>query len=52
LALDGAELGVWSIDAKSGRFESDARDGIFMAIGPKPRPTPLLRRDITYIPTT
>jgi PAS domain S-box-containing protein len=26
LALDGAELGVWSIDAKSGRFESDARD--------------------------
>jgi PAS domain S-box-containing protein len=26
LALDGAELGVWSIDAKSGRFESDPRD--------------------------
>jgi PAS domain S-box-containing protein len=26
LALDAAELGVWSIDAKSGRFESDARD--------------------------
>ena len=26
LALEGAELGVWSIDAKSGRFESDARD--------------------------
>ena len=26
LALDGAELGVWSIDAKSGRFQSDARD--------------------------
>ena len=26
LALAGAELGVWSIDAKSGRFESDARD--------------------------
>jgi PAS domain S-box-containing protein len=27
LALDGAELGVWSLDAKTGRFESDARDG-------------------------
>ncbi len=26
LALAGAGLGVWSIDAKSGRFESDARD--------------------------
>jgi PAS domain S-box-containing protein len=26
LALDGAELGVWSLDRKSGRFESDARD--------------------------
>jgi len=26
LALDAAELGVWSLDAKSGRFETDARD--------------------------
>lgn len=26
LALDGAELGTWSIDARSGRFESDVRD--------------------------
>src|SRR5262245_52408229 len=26
LALDAAELGVWSIDAKSGCFDSDARD--------------------------
>ena len=26
LALDGAELGVWSIDLKSGRFENDTRD--------------------------
>jgi PAS domain S-box-containing protein len=26
LALDGAELGVWSLDIKTGRFESDARD--------------------------
>jgi PAS domain S-box-containing protein len=26
LALEGAELGVWSIDAKTGRFESDPRD--------------------------
>jgi PAS domain S-box-containing protein len=26
LALDAAELGVWTIDAKSGRFDSDARD--------------------------
>jgi PAS domain-containing protein len=27
LALGGAELGVWSLDAKTGRFEGDARDG-------------------------
>jgi PAS domain S-box-containing protein len=27
LALDGAELGVWSVDTTTGRFESDARDG-------------------------
>ena len=26
LALDGAELGVWSIDPITGRFENDARD--------------------------
>jgi PAS domain S-box-containing protein len=26
LALDGAELGVWSFDLRTGRFESDARD--------------------------
>ena len=26
LALDGAELGVWSVDAKTGRFENDMRD--------------------------
>ena len=26
LALDGATLGVWSVDAKTGRFENDARD--------------------------
>jgi PAS domain S-box-containing protein len=26
LALDGSELGVWSIDPRSGRFENDARD--------------------------
>ena len=26
LALDGAELGVWSLDIKTGRFQSDARD--------------------------
>ena len=26
LALGGAELGVWSLDTKTGRFESDARD--------------------------
>ena len=26
LALDAAELGVWSVDLKSGRFENDARD--------------------------
>ena len=27
LALDGAELGVWSVELRTGRFESDARDG-------------------------
>ena len=26
LALDSAELGVWSLDIKTGRFQSDARD--------------------------
>jgi hypothetical protein len=26
LALDGAQLGVWSIDPITGRFENDARD--------------------------
>jgi PAS domain S-box-containing protein len=26
LALDGAELGVWSVDTSTGRFENDARD--------------------------
>jgi PAS domain S-box-containing protein len=26
LALSGAELGVWSVDTTTGRFESDARD--------------------------
>ena len=26
LALGGAELGVWSVDTETGRFESDARD--------------------------
>ena len=26
LALDGAELGVWTLDLKTGRFESDGRD--------------------------
>src|SRR5262245_61548941 len=26
LALDGSELGVWSIDPRSGRFDNDARD--------------------------
>ena len=26
LALDGAELGVWSVDARTGSFENDARD--------------------------
>ena len=26
LALDAAELGVWSVDLKSGRFENEARD--------------------------
>jgi PAS domain S-box-containing protein len=26
LALDGAVLGVWSVDSKTGRFENDARD--------------------------
>ena len=35
LALDGAELGVWSIDAKTGRFESDARDRRIHGYPPK-----------------
>ena len=38
LALDGAELGVWSLDAKTGRFESDARDGQIQSLTPRPAP--------------
>ena len=26
LALEGAQLGVWAVDLKSGRFENDVRD--------------------------
>jgi PAS domain S-box-containing protein len=43
LALDAAELGVWSIDAKSGRFESDARDKRIHGHSPADPPTTLVQ---------
>jgi PAS domain S-box-containing protein len=41
LALDSAELGVWSIDAKSGRFQSDGRDQRIHGHPPANPPTSL-----------
>lgn len=42
LALEGAELGVWSIDAKSGQFETDARDQRIHGYRPEAPPKTLL----------
>jgi PAS domain S-box-containing protein len=41
LALDAAELGVWSVDAKSGRFDSDARDRRIHGHAPQAPPASL-----------
>jgi PAS domain S-box-containing protein len=41
LALDGAELGVWSVDLESGRLESDARDISIHRHNPNAPPTTL-----------
>jgi len=41
LALDGAELGVWSVDLESGRLESDARDIWIHRHDPSAPPTTL-----------
>ena len=41
LALDGAELGVWSVDLESGRFESDTRDKWIHGHNPNAPPTTL-----------
>lgn len=41
LALDGAKLGVWSVDQKTGRFENDARDRLIHAHDPAAPPTTL-----------
>jgi PAS domain S-box-containing protein len=41
LALSGAELGVWSLDTKTGHFESDARDGQIHAYPPDAPPKTL-----------
>ena len=38
LALGGAELGVWSLDTETGRFESDARDRQIHGHPPEARP--------------
>ena len=38
LALGGAELGVWSLDTETGRFESDARDRQIHGYSPEARP--------------
>ena len=37
LALDGAELGVWSIDTRTGRFTNDARDRLIHGPAAPPR---------------
>ena len=42
LALEGAELGVWSVDAKSGHFETDARDQRIHGYRPEAPPKTLL----------
>jgi PAS domain S-box-containing protein len=41
LALEGAELGVWSVDAKTGHFENDARDRRIHGHHPTMPPTTL-----------
>ena len=41
LALDGAKLGVWSVDPKTGRFENDARDRLIHAHDPGAPPATL-----------
>jgi PAS domain S-box-containing protein len=41
LALDCAELGTWSLNLKSGRFENDLRDRHIHGCGPDARPQTL-----------
>jgi PAS domain S-box-containing protein len=41
LALDGAELGVWSIDTKTGRFMNDIRDQLIHSHDPEAPPRSL-----------
>ena len=41
LALDAAELGVWSMDLKSGRFENDVRHGRIHGHSPEAPPQTL-----------
>jgi PAS domain S-box-containing protein len=41
LALGGAELGVWSLDTRTGHFESDARDGQIHGCPPEAPPRTL-----------
>ena len=43
LALDCAELGTWSLDLKSGRFENDARDRHIHGHGPDAPPQTLVQ---------
>jgi len=41
LALDGAKLGVWSVDPKTGRFENDGRDRLIHGHDPVAPPKTL-----------
>jgi integral membrane sensor domain MASE1 len=48
LALDGAELGIWSLHLKTGRFENDVRDRRIHGHGPEapPQTLPQMRSQV------
>ena len=49
LALGGAELGVWSLDTRTGHFESDARDGQIHGYPPEAPPPRTLAEARSFI---
>ena len=52
LALDSAELGVWSLDIKTGRFQSDARDRQIHGYRPDQPPETVAAARPSFIPPT